>query len=79
LTRHERVLQATMPGELTLSPRSLLTLTGTGTAFDQTYFVDTIERSINFESGFIQHIRAKNSSPRTQTTTPADVVVAVTG
>ena len=78
LTRHERVLQATMPGELAMSPRSLLTLMGTGTAFDQTYFIDTIERSINFETGFTQHIRAKNSSPRTQTTTPADVVVSVT-
>lgn len=79
LTRHERILQATMPGELTLSPRSLLTLTGTGTAFDQTYFVDTIDRSINFQSGFTQHVRAKNSSPRSQFTTPADVVFSVTG
>ena len=79
LTRHERVLQATMPGELTLSPRSLLTLAGTGTAFDQTYFVDTIDRSINFDTGFTQHIRAKNSSPRNQSTTPADVVLSVTG
>lgn len=79
LTRHERVLQATMPGELTLSPRSLLTLVGTGTAFDQTYFLDTIHRAINFESGFTQHIRAKNSSPRSQSTPPADLVLSVTG
>ncbi len=79
LTRHERVIQLNMPGELTLSPRSLLTLAGTGSAFDQTYFVDTIERVINFDSGFTQHIRAKNSSPRSQSTTPADVVLSVTG
>ena len=79
LTRHERVLQATMPGDLTLSPRSMLTLSGTGTAFDQSYFIDTIERVLNFETGFTQHIRAKNSSPRNQSTTPADVVLAVTG
>lgn len=79
LTRHERILQATMPGELTLSPRSMLTLVGTGTAFDQTYYLDTIHRSIDFERGFTQHIRAKNSSPRNQTTTPSDVVIAVTG
>ena len=79
LTRHERVMQATMPGELTLSPRSQLTLAGTGTSFDQTYFVDTIDRVLHFESGFIQHIRAKNSTPRNQTTTPADIVSSVTG
>ena len=79
LTRHERILQATMPGELTLSPRSMLTLSGTGTAFDQSYFIDTIERVLNFETGFTQHIRAKNSSPRNQSTTPADVVLSVTG
>ena len=68
-----------MPGELTLSPRSMLTLSGTGTAFDQSYFIDTIERVLNFETGFTQHIRAKNSSPRNQSTTPADVVLSVTG
>jgi phage protein D len=79
LTRHERILRAAMPGELTLTPRSLLTLNGTGTAFDQTYFIDTIDRLLNFDTGFTQHIRAKNSSPRTQSTTPADVVLAVTG
>ena len=79
LTRHERVIQATMPGELILSPRSILTLTGTGTAFDQTYFIDTIERRIDFNSGFTQHIRAKNSSPRNQSTPPADLVLSVTG
>lgn len=79
LTRHERILQAIMPGELTLSPRSLLILTGTGTAFDQPYFIDTIDRALNFETGFTQHIRAKNSSPRNQSTTPADVVLSVTG
>ena len=79
LTRHERILQATMPGELTLTPRSMLTLSGTGTAFDQSYFIDTIERVLNFETGYTQHIRAKNSSPRNQSTTPADVVLSVTG
>jgi len=79
LTRHERVLQATMPGELWLSPWSQLTLTGTGTEFDQAYFIDTIDRVLDFETGFSQHIRAKNSSPRNQSTTPADVVVSVTG
>jgi len=69
LTRHERVVEATLPGDLTLTPRSQIALSGTGTDFDQTYFVDVIERSITSRGGFTQRIRAKNTSPRTATTT----------
>ncbi|MBN9559422.1 MAG: hypothetical protein J0H14_01675 [Alphaproteobacteria bacterium] len=79
LTRHERVISATMPGELTLTPRSLITLQNTGTEFDQTYYVDTIERHLHMEGGFTQHLRCKNMYPGTQATTPADIVASVTG
>jgi phage protein D len=79
LTRHERVISATMPGELTLTPRSLITLQGTGTDFDQTYYVDTIERHLHMEGGFTQHLRCKNMNPGTQATPPADIVASVTG
>jgi hypothetical protein len=54
-------------------------LIGTATDFDQTYFVDTIERHLSVEQGFIQRVRAKNTSPRTISTTPADIVGSVTG
>ena len=77
LTQLERVIEATMPGELSLTPRSVVTLAGTSTDFDQTYFVDVLERSINPHAGFVQRIRAKNTSPRTETTIPADTVGAV--
>jgi phage protein D len=79
LTQHERVWEATMPGDLTLDPRSMIQLTGTKTDFDQTYFVDEIDRHLSMEIGFVQHVRAKNTSPRTQSTAPADVVGVVTG
>ena len=46
LTRHERVVIATMPGDLRITPRSMIVLAGTSTAFDQSYFVDEIERTI---------------------------------
>lgn len=72
LTQHERVIELTLPGELTLSPRSQISLAGTGTDFDQTYFVDVIERSLNPQSGFTQRVRAKNTSPRTDTTIAGD-------
>lgn len=72
LTRHERVVEATLPGDLALTPRSKISLSGTGTDFDQLYFVDVIERSITSRGGFIQRIRAKNTSPRNETTTAAN-------
>ena len=74
LTIHERTVELTMPGELAITPRTMLSLYGTHSDFDQLYFVDVIERHIHADSGFVQHIRAKNSSPRSETTTPTDDV-----
>lgn len=68
LSQNERVLDITTPSPLSLTPRDVIKLTGTGTTFDQTYFIAEIERSLGFDGGFLQHIRAKNSSPRSQTT-----------
>ena len=68
LTQLERVVTVRMPGELTLTPRDLVSLTGTGTSWDQVYFVDTLERRLSWSSGFEQTLRLKNSSPRTETT-----------
>ncbi len=79
LTQHERVWEATMPGDLTLDPRTMIQLVGTETDFDQTYFVDVIDRHLSIERGFVQHVRAKNTSPRTVSTAPADIVASVTG
>jgi hypothetical protein len=66
LTRHERNIRITMPGDLVLSPRNLIALSGTGTDFDQAYYIDVIERRLRQDGGFMQHVRAKNSSPRSQ-------------
>jgi phage protein D len=68
LTRHERVIDFSMPGELMLTPRSTIMLDGTGTEFDQVYFIDSIERTFRPQTGFIQRVRASNSSPRTEST-----------
>ncbi len=70
ITRHERVIEFSMPGELTLTPRSVIALTGTGTAFDQTYYPDQIQRTITFHGGFTQSVTARNSSPVNQVTIP---------
>ncbi len=79
LTRHQRVFSATMPGELALTPRSVVNLAGTGSDFDQAYFVDSIERRLHVQTGFTQRIRCNNMDSAHQTTPPADIVAAVTG
>lgn len=68
LTKHERILNIEMPGEIALTARNMVQLTGTNSGFDQTYFIDTLTRCIDFSEGFTQHIRCKNGSPRNQTT-----------
>lgn len=68
LIRHERTVRISMPGDLSLSPRSMIALEGTETEFDQLYYVDVIERRLRQNGGFTQFVMAKNSSPRTETT-----------
>jgi hypothetical protein len=72
LTRHERIVRISMPGELVLSPRSMIALEGTGTDFDQIYYIDVIERRLRQDGGLTQRIVAKNTSPRTEMTAPDD-------
>ena len=67
LTRHERIVRVEMPGELVLTTRGMVSLTGTGTSWDQQYYVAELTREIG-EHGFYQRLRLKNSSPRTQQT-----------
>lgn len=73
ISRHERVVEITMPGELLLTPRDAIQLADTNTAFDQTYAIEAIERSFDTRNGFIQRVRASSSSPRvTSTVTVAE-------
>lgn len=68
LSKHERIINIEMPGETQITPRDMIQLSGTGTGWDLVMYIDEIHRSISFDSGFTQHIRCKNSSPRTMTT-----------
>jgi phage protein D len=61
LSRHERVITVTMPGELELAPRSTVLLQGTNTEFDQLYAIDEITRHISTKGGFVQTVRAINT------------------
>ncbi|GAB0115314.1 hypothetical protein [Acidisoma sp. C75] len=60
LSRHQRVISAIMPGELSLAPRKPVVLAGSDTAFDQPYIIDEVVRHFSVRTGFTQTIRAVN-------------------
>ena len=73
LSRHERVVTANMPGELTLAPRMQVFIDGTGTQFDQVYWIDEIERVLHVERGFSQRVIARNTTVSSAASSPADI------
>lgn len=60
IAKHELLIQATLPGDLLLNTRLMVELTGTNTAFDQTYFPSSITKEVSVHSGFIMHASCKN-------------------
>ena len=62
ITRHERILTASMPGDASLSTRTMVRLVGTNTAYDQMYYPDTVTRRLSFQDGYRMDLRAKNHS-----------------
>jgi phage protein D len=74
LSRHERIIDAEMPGELDLAPRMMIEIEGTSTGFDQVYWIDEIERSLHVSHGFSQRLRARNANVGSQATSPSDRV-----
>lgn len=70
LVAHEMKFEnMAMPGDNGLDTTSIIKLSGTGTAFDQTYYPDTINRAISFDGGYEMTIAAKNHSPDSETQT----------
>lgn len=62
LTKHERLISFSSPGDLTLTARNMLLVSGTASSWDQTYFIDTVTRRIGW-NGFVMSVKAKNHSP----------------
>lgn len=65
ITQHEMKLRARLPADNILTQTSMLRLTGTGTKFDQDYYVDGITRSMSLDEGYVMDISAKNINPET--------------
>ncbi len=60
LTRHEKVINVNMPGDNIMTTRAMVKLVGTNTDWDQSYYPDTIHRSLSMEEGYRMEFRAKN-------------------
>lgn len=60
LIQHEMKLVATMPADNKLHVTDVIQVTGTGTAYDQQYFPDSIVRSMSMSEGYAMTVRAKN-------------------
>ena len=62
ISKHERTVNFDVPGELDLTARSVLALSGCG-GWNQRYYVNTVTRRVSFTEGFKMTVTAKNHSP----------------
>ncbi|NMM21849.1 MAG: hypothetical protein HHJ15_18170 [Rhodoferax sp.] len=68
ISQHEVNLDAEMPGDDLLTTTTPIKVTGTDTAFDQTYYPASIQRRYSWDDGYRMTVRARNYSPETQLT-----------
>ena len=62
ITRHERVVSASLPADNALTTRAAVRLVGTGTDWDQVYYPDSVTRRLSMQGGYRMDVRAKNHS-----------------
>ncbi|KVQ85577.1 MULTISPECIES: phage late control D family protein [Burkholderia cepacia complex] len=62
ISKHEMRFRANMPADNILTPRTLVSVTGTGTAFDQIYYPESVIRTMSIRDGYRMTLSAKNHS-----------------
>jgi phage protein D len=68
ICKQERTICWTEPANLALTPRTQVRLQGTGTAWDQLYVIDRIQRRMSFSGGFTMSVQATASSSPSNST-----------
>ena len=63
IVQHTVKMEAEMPGDRILNCGLTIVVRGTGTAFDQTYYPDSIKRSMSMDEGFRMAVSGKNTTP----------------
>lgn len=67
LSKHERKATISGHADNILLRTDVVSLTGTDTAFDQNYFIESISRSLSYQGGYEWTVNLKNHSPETTT------------
>jgi phage protein D len=64
ITSHAMKLTARLPGDGVLAPRGvIIKVSGTGTAYDQTYYPRSVTRTLSVEEGYSMTVEAQNFTP----------------
>lgn len=63
ITQHEMNLEAAMPADNLLTAGMPIQVVGTGMAFDQIYFADSVRRRMSVSEGYVMSFEGKNVSP----------------
>lgn len=66
IVQHEMKFNCRVPGDVTLDAQTIIQITGTGTAFDQTYYPSSIVRRMSMDGGFEMDVHGKNHSATSQ-------------
>lgn len=66
LIKNEMRLSASLPADNVLDVRHVIPVTGTGTAFDQTYYPEAITRRMGMDAGYTMDITGRNHSPEVE-------------
>jgi phage protein D len=66
IVRNEMCLSGELPGDNILTVRNLVNVSGTGTAYDQTYWPVSVSRRMDMGGGYKMSLEAKNHSPETE-------------
>lgn len=66
LVKHEMKITFEMPADDALDTNSVINLKGTGTAFDQLYYPDSINRLLSFDGAFSMQVSAKSHAPQSE-------------
>lgn len=66
ITQHEMRLSFSMPADTILKGKDIIRVEGTDSAFDQTYYPESINRTMSLSDGYAMTGSAKNVSPENQ-------------